>query len=266
MAALGEHISATERRAVAAERAAIERYRATLARAMQSAACFPAASAASPISGCSLPCTESGANGLVPISTFARRLLRPATRSRRASSAGAMVASSGSATRSTVRLVEADAIGGRLLFRIDRTSGPAAGAAVAVAAAVDRAAPHRFSHHPVPASGRFRPKLAGHRGGLPRGFGGSSMPMSLRSAAVLAPASLASLALRPRRLRGASAVAGRPDRAVVCPRARRDRRALHCTGVEPQTAPRRRGAAVPARRQFLGDWRRRRRRQNRRSR
>ena len=90
----------------------------------RSARSSPPASAASPNSGCSSPCAESGATGLVPISTlpgdyYDRHEKVPRLVGRRYG----RVFRLGDAA--TVRLVEADAIGGRLLFRIEdeRTRG-----------------------------------------------------------------------------------------------------------------------------------------------
>jgi ribonuclease R len=117
MAAAGEHISATERRAAAAERAAIERYRATLV-ADAVGGLFPARISGVAEFGLFVTLTESGATGLVPISTlpgdyYDRYEQVPRLVGRRFG----RVFRLGDAT--TVRLVEADAIGGRLLLRIE---------------------------------------------------------------------------------------------------------------------------------------------------
>ena len=117
LAAIGEHISATERRAAAAERAAIERYRATLV-AGSVGAMFAARITGVAEFGLFVTATENGATGLVPISTlpadYYDRQQRSARlvgrRHGRVFRLGDEVA---------VRLVEADAIGGRLLFRIE---------------------------------------------------------------------------------------------------------------------------------------------------
>jgi ribonuclease R len=122
LAAIAEHISATERRAVAAERTAFERYRAMiLARSIGST--FTGRISGVAQFGLFVIAAENGANGLVPISTLpgdyyewddrAHRLI--GRRSGRIFRIGDEV---------SVRLVEADGIGGRLVFRIE-TSGPA---------------------------------------------------------------------------------------------------------------------------------------------
>jgi ribonuclease R len=121
MAAWGEHISATERCAAAAERAAIERYRATLL-AGEVGGVFAARISGVTEFGLFVTLAESGANGLVPISTlppdYYDRCHDPprlvGRRRRRVFQLGDSV---------MVRLVEADAIGGRLLFRLEDTDG-----------------------------------------------------------------------------------------------------------------------------------------------
>jgi ribonuclease R len=119
MAAWGEHISTTERRAAAAERAAIERYRTSLL-AGEVGAVFAAQISGVAEFGLFVTLAESGANGLVPISTLPPdyydrhddppRLV--GRRRRRVFQLGDSV---------IVRLVEADAIGGRLLLRLEDT-------------------------------------------------------------------------------------------------------------------------------------------------
>ncbi len=117
MAAIAEHISATERRAAAAERAAIDRYRATLlADAVGST--FAAQISGVADFGLFITLSESGASGLVPISTlpsdyYDRRGPPPRLVGRRY---GRVFPLGGAVT---VRLLEVDAIGGRLLFRIE---------------------------------------------------------------------------------------------------------------------------------------------------
>jgi ribonuclease R len=117
LAAIAEHISATERRAVAAERAALERYRAiVLTRSIGSI--FTSRISGVAEFGLFVSAAQNGANGLVPVSTLpgdyyewderAHRLV--GRRSGRAFRIGDEV---------SVRLVEADAIGGRLVFRIE---------------------------------------------------------------------------------------------------------------------------------------------------
>jgi ribonuclease R len=117
LGAIGEHISATERRAAAAERQAIERYRATLV-ADAIGGIFPARISGVAEFGLFVTLTESGATGLVPISTlpgdyYDRHEKVPRLVGRR----NGRVFRLGDAI--SVRLVEADAIGGRLLFRIE---------------------------------------------------------------------------------------------------------------------------------------------------
>lgn len=117
LAAIAERISATERRSAAAERAALERYRAIiLARSIGSI--FTGRISGIAEFGLFVSSAENGANGLVPISTLpgdyyecdkrAHRLI--GRRSGRIFRIGDEV---------SVRLVEADAIGGRVVFRIE---------------------------------------------------------------------------------------------------------------------------------------------------
>jgi ribonuclease R len=121
LAAIGEHISATERRAVAAERMAIERYRAQLM-AGSIGRVFAGNISGVAEFGLFVTAGDSGATGLVPLSNLpgdyyvwdqsGHRLA--GRRSGRVYRLGDEVA---------VRLVEADAIGGRLVFRVEE-SGP----------------------------------------------------------------------------------------------------------------------------------------------
>ena len=122
MAATAGHISATERRATAAERAALERYRALiLARSV--GRIFAGRISGIAEFGLFVSLTENGANGLVPISTLpddyyerderAHRLI--GRRSGRVFQIGDEV---------SVRLVEADAIGGRVVFQIQADAPP----------------------------------------------------------------------------------------------------------------------------------------------
>jgi ribonuclease R len=114
---IAEHISATERRAAAAERAALDRYRARL---MGGAI---GTSHAARITGVvrfglfvTLP--ETGTDGLVPISSLPPDYYRhDAARHRLSGRSGGRVFALGDAV--TVTLVEADATGGRLVFRLD---------------------------------------------------------------------------------------------------------------------------------------------------
>jgi ribonuclease R len=127
--ATAAHISATERRAAEAERAAIERYRATLL-AKSVGSLFTADISGVASFGLFVKLRENSADGLVPISTLpgdyyvrderAQRLV--GRNSGRIYRLGAEV---------LVRLVQADGIGGRLVFRIEEETparnGPAAG-------------------------------------------------------------------------------------------------------------------------------------------
>jgi ribonuclease R len=117
MATIGEHISATERRAVAAERAAIERYRATLL-SEEVGRVFAAQISGVADFGLFVSLAESGATGLVPISTlpadyYDRRDKPPRLVGRRS----ARIYPLGGAV--AVRLVEADGLGGRLVFHLE---------------------------------------------------------------------------------------------------------------------------------------------------
>ena len=116
LAAVAEHISATERRAAAAERAAIERYRATLlARSVGSV--FTGNISGVAEFGLFVTLAENGAEGLVPVSSLpgdyyerdVKRQRLIGRRSRRVFRIGDEV---------SVRLVEADGIGGRIVFHI----------------------------------------------------------------------------------------------------------------------------------------------------
>jgi ribonuclease R len=134
-AAVAEHLSGNERRAVAAERVALERYRAIiLARSIGSI--FTGRISGVAEFGLFVTSAENGANGLVPISTLpgdyyecdktAHRLI--GRRSGRIFRVGDAV---------SVRLIEADAIGGRLIFCIEEggaapTSRSSAGKRVGV--------------------------------------------------------------------------------------------------------------------------------------
>jgi ribonuclease R len=119
-AAIGEHISATERRAAAAERAALDRYRATLLSGAIGTI-YPARITGVAPFGFFVSLPENGADGLVPVSTLpadyyqhdARRHRLVGRHSGRQFALGDPV---------TVRLAEADAIGGRLLFRLEGES------------------------------------------------------------------------------------------------------------------------------------------------
>jgi ribonuclease R len=116
-AAIGEHISATERRAAAAERAAIERYRATLL-AGSVGSVFAARINGVADFGLFVTLKESGADGLVPISTLPGDYYsRDQRRHQLTGRASGRVYRLGDEV--SARLVEADGIGGRLVFRIE---------------------------------------------------------------------------------------------------------------------------------------------------
>jgi ribonuclease R len=122
MATVGEHISTTERRAAAVERAAIERYRATLL-AGSVGGSFAARISGVAEFGLFVTLAQSGAIGLVPISTLpADYYDRDGKALRLVGRRYGRVFRLGDAV--TVRLVEADAIGSRLLLRIE-DEGPA---------------------------------------------------------------------------------------------------------------------------------------------
>jgi ribonuclease R len=117
LGAIAEHISTTERRAAAAERAALDRYRATLLGGAIGTVYAARVSGVAPF-GLFVTLPESGADGLVPTSSLpadyydheAARHRLVGRRSKRAFALGDAV---------TVTLAEADAIGGRLVFRIE---------------------------------------------------------------------------------------------------------------------------------------------------
>jgi len=120
LAATGEHISATERRAAAAERAALDRYRASLLGGAIGTVFSARITGLAPF-GLFVTLPESGADGLIPISSlpsdyYDHEAARHRLVGRRSSRSFAL----GDAV--TVTLVEADAIGGRLVFRIEGES------------------------------------------------------------------------------------------------------------------------------------------------
>ncbi len=120
LGAIGEHISATERRAAAAERAALDRYRATLLGGAIGTVFAARITGVAPF-GLFVTLPESGADGLIPISSLPSDYYNhEAARHRLVGRRSARVFALGDAV--TVTLVEADAIGGRLLFRIEDDS------------------------------------------------------------------------------------------------------------------------------------------------
>ena len=117
---VGEHISGTERRAAAAERAALDRYQAALlSGAVGTVYDARITGVASFGLFASLP--ESGADGLIPISTLPSDYYdHDPTRHRLVGRRSERVFALGDAVR--VVLVEADPIGGRLVFRLDEAT------------------------------------------------------------------------------------------------------------------------------------------------
>ncbi|MFL5265325.1 MAG: ribonuclease R [Stellaceae bacterium] len=117
--AIGEHISGTERRAAAAERAAIDRYRAMLL-AGSIGNLFAARISGVSSFGLFVTLLENGADGLVPISTLPSDYYdRDARMHRLIGRHGGRVFKLGDDV--LVRLVDADGMGGRLVFRIEET-------------------------------------------------------------------------------------------------------------------------------------------------
>jgi ribonuclease R len=116
-AELGAHISAMERRAAAAERAALERYRAILL-AGSRGSIFAARISAVAEFGLFVALADGGAQGLLPISSLPgdfydhdpRRQRLLGRRSRRVFRLGDVL---------SVRLVETDPVGGRILFHLE---------------------------------------------------------------------------------------------------------------------------------------------------
>jgi ribonuclease R len=116
LATIAEHVSATERRATAAERAALDRYRVCLA-AGSIGRVFSARISGVARFGVFVRLADSGTDGLIPLSGLpvgAYRLDRQ--RQRLAARRGR---SFGLGDTVMVRLVEADPIGGRLVFRLE---------------------------------------------------------------------------------------------------------------------------------------------------
>jgi ribonuclease R len=117
LAAIAEHISATERRATAAERAALDRYRVQLCAGMIGQV-FAARVSGVVRFGLFVRVAESGTDGLIPLSNLPIGPYRfDPKRQRLSARHGRRNFGLGDAV--TVRLVEADPIGGRLVFRLD---------------------------------------------------------------------------------------------------------------------------------------------------
>ena len=122
LAAVAVHISATERRATAAERAALDRYRVRLCAGMIGHV-FSARVSGVARFGLFVRMAESGTDGLVPLSNLPighyrfdpKRQRLSAQHGRRSFGLGDAV---------TVRLVEADPIGARLVFRLEDDAAP----------------------------------------------------------------------------------------------------------------------------------------------
>jgi ribonuclease R len=123
LGAVAEHISATERRAAAAERAALDRYRAALLGG-EIGTMFEARITGVAAFGLFARLPESGADGLIPISTLPSDYYdhEPA-RHRLVGRRSRRIFALGDAVR--VMLVEADPVGGRLVLCIaDDASAP----------------------------------------------------------------------------------------------------------------------------------------------
>ena len=117
---IAEHISATERRAAAAERAALDRYRAMLLGGAIGTVYAARISGVAPF-GLFVTLPDSGADGLVPISALPSDYYdHEAARHRLVGRRSGRTFALGDAA--TVTLVEADAIGGRLVFRLEDDS------------------------------------------------------------------------------------------------------------------------------------------------
>jgi ribonuclease R len=117
LGAIAEHISATERRAAAAERAALDRYRASLFGGAIGTVFIGRITGVAPF-GLFVTLPESGADGLIPISSLpSDYYVHEAVRHRLVGRRSGRIFALGDAA--TVTLVEADWIGGRLLFRIE---------------------------------------------------------------------------------------------------------------------------------------------------
>jgi ribonuclease R len=115
--AIGTHVSATERRATAAERAALERYRAQLL-SSRIGEVFAGRVNGVARFGLFVTLTDSGTDGLLPIASLPHDFYRFDHRKMRLSGRHSR-RSFGLGDALSVRLAEADPIGGRLVFRLD---------------------------------------------------------------------------------------------------------------------------------------------------
>ncbi|HEX2151269.1 MAG TPA: ribonuclease R [Stellaceae bacterium] len=128
LGAIAEHISATERRAAAAERSALDRYRAALLGGAVGTV-FAARITGVASFGVFVTLPETGADGLIPISTLpADYYDHDAARHRLVGRRTSRVFALGDAVNAT--LVEVDAIGGRMVFRLDEDSASRTGVPV----------------------------------------------------------------------------------------------------------------------------------------
>jgi ribonuclease R len=117
LAAISEHISETERRAVAAERAATGRYRATLL-ASSIGSVFAGHINGVAEFGLFVTLHQSGADGLVPVSSLPADFYEyDKHRQRLIGRRSGRVFGIGNGV--SVRLVDADGIGGRILLHLD---------------------------------------------------------------------------------------------------------------------------------------------------
>jgi ribonuclease R len=122
LAAIAEHVSATERRATAAERAALDRYRVRLCAGMIGQV-FSARVSGVARFGLFVRMAESGTDGLVPLSNLPIGSYHfDPKRQRLSARQGRTSFGLGDAVK--VRLVEADPIGGRLVFRLEDDAAP----------------------------------------------------------------------------------------------------------------------------------------------
>jgi ribonuclease R len=115
--AIGKHVSATERRATAAERAAIERYRAQLLGGRIGEVFAGRVSGVARF-GLFVTLAENGADGLLPITSLPSDFYRfdPSVMKLKGRHTKRIF---GLGDALSLRLAEADPIGGRLIFRLD---------------------------------------------------------------------------------------------------------------------------------------------------